>query len=291
MPKILNIISNSKIDKLDSELLLAFLLKKDRSFVISNINKEISTKLYQKYLVLENKRLDNYPIAYLCGFKYFYNYKFFVNKDVLVPRPETESLIDISLDILNKRNNSQTIIDIGTGSGAIIISLAKELIKQNNSLYKKSLFFGLEISSKALKIASSNLKSNSLSKKINLHKSNLLNYFSKNKYTEINNDKDITILANLPYLKPSELKEKSIKHEPKLALIAGKNGLIYYEKLFKEINKNIKSNNRKIDIFCEINPAQKKEIKLLADKHLKEYKTIFHKDLSNKTRFSQTKNY
>ena len=292
MPKIKTILKNSKLERIDTEILLSYLLKKDRTFLILNIDKNISEKLYKKYLFLEKKRLDNWPIAYLVGFKHFYNYKFLVNKNVLVPRPETEILIDISLNNLLNRDKKQTIIDIGTGSGAIIITLAKELIKKNKTLYNKTNFIALDISNKALKIAKLNSKLNRINKKISFYKSDLLSYLIDNKENYLNNNNDLFILANLPYLKPKELKEKSIKHEPKLALEAGIDGLKYYRKLFKQINLIIdKNSNQKIDIFCEINPEQKKPITNLNKRYLKDFKTVFYKDLSNNTRFSQTKNY
>jgi len=292
MPKIKTILKNSKLERIDTEILLSYLLKKDRTFLILNIDKNISEKLYKKYLFLEKKRLDNWPIAYLVGFKHFYNYKFLVNKNVLVPRPETEILIDISLNNLLNRDKKQTIIDIGTGSGAIIITLAKELIKKNKTLYNKTNFIALDISNKALKIAKLNSKLNRINKKISFYKSDLLSYLIDNKKNYLNNNNDLFILANLPYLKPKELKEKSIKHEPKLALKAGIDGLKYYRKLFKQINLIIdKNSNQKIDIFCEINPEQKKPITNLNKRYLKDFKTVFYKDLSNNTRFSQTKNY
>lgn len=292
MPKIKTILKNSKLERIDTEILLSYLLKKDRTFLILNIDKNISEKLYKKYLFLEKKRLDNWPIAYLVGFKHFYNYKFLVNKNVLVPRPETEILIDISLNNLLNRDKKQTIIDIGTGSGAIIITLAKELIKKNKTLYNKTNFIALDISNKALKIAKLNSKLNRINKKISFYKSDLLSYLIDNKKNYLNNNNDLFILANLPYLKPKELKEKSIKHEPKLALEAGIDGLKYYRKLFKQINLIIdKNSNQKIDIFCEINPEQKKPITNLNKRYLKDFKTVFYKDLSNNTRFSQTKNY
>ncbi len=292
MPNIKTILKNSKLERIDTEILLSYLLKKDRTFLILNIDKNISERLYKKYLFLEKQRLDNWPIAYLVGFKHFYNYKFFINKNVLVPRPETEILIDISLNNLLNRDKKQTIIDIGTGSGAIIITLAKELIKKNKTLYNKTNFIALDISNKALEIAKLNSKLNRINKKISFYKSDLLSYLIDNKENYLNNNNDLFILANLPYLKPKELKEKSIKHEPKLALKAGIDGLKYYRKLFKQINLIIdKNSNQKIDIFCEINPEQKKPITDLNKQYLKHFKTIFYKDLSNNTRFSQTKNY
>ncbi|MDA3803095.1 MAG: peptide chain release factor N(5)-glutamine methyltransferase [Patescibacteria group bacterium] len=298
MPKIKDIISNSQISRMETEILISYLLKKDRTFIISHHTKEVSDSLYKKYLKLEKKRLDNWPIAYLTGIKYFYNYKFKVNKNVLVPRQETEELIDLSLDILNKRKSSQIIIDIGTGSGAIIITMAKELIKINNRLYKKSIFYGLDISNKALSVAKDNSKLNKVAKKINFHKSDLLNYFTskknnkEKKENKLNNiEDDILILANLPYLKPNQLKEESIKHEPKLALYSKQNGLDHYRRLLIEVKNIENANDRKIDIFCEINPKQRNELNKLVKKHLPNFKTKLHKDLSSKYRFLQIKNY
>ncbi len=291
MPNIKTVLENSKLERIDSELLLSYLLKKDRTFLIVNNNKKINNKDYQRFLYLQKKRLDNWPIAYLTGYKYFYNYKFLVNKNVLVPRPETEVLIDIIKNNILNKSNKFTFIDIGTGSGVIIITLAKEIIRNNKLLYKNSNFFSLDISIKALSVAKLNAKKLRIFKKIEFYKSDLLNIF-KSKPKLLLNKNNLVIPANLPYLKKSELKEKSIKHEPKTALEAGEDGLKYYRQLFKQIKQLINdNNNQKIDIFCEINPGQRDKILELNKKYLTNFHTVFFKDLSKKTRFSQTKNY
>lgn len=281
---------SSLLPRLDFELLLTFASNLSREKLITYPNKELSLKVFNKFHQLEKKRLKNWPIAYLLGEQNFYGLNFKVSPRVLVPRPETELMIDEVLKKINEENNkSLNIIDIGTGSGTIIISLASELKRTNIKLFEKIKFFGLDISLAALNIARENAKNNNLKEKIIFKKSDLLNIINNKKFSKEFNifTQPLIICANLPYLKPEEFKnEKSISREPKLALVAGKDGLKYYRKLFKQItlliiNKNLKS----LLLICEINPEQVKSMNELANKYFENKIIEINRDLAGQNRF------
>lgn len=289
---------SSPLDRLDFELLLAFATSLSREELITYPDKNLEQKSVNKFKRLEKKRLKNWPIAYLLGGQNFYGLNFTVSPKVLVPRPETELIIDKVLKkISDEKLQTINIIDIGTGSGAIIISLASQLKKINPKLFKKTNFLGLDISLAALKIAQGNANNNNFGKKIIFKKSDLLEILKNKKFSQEFNifNKPLIICANLPYLKTEEYKnEKSISREPKLALVAGKNGLKYYEQLFKqlalltkkELTNDASNNNLKsLFLICEINPRQVEPMKKLTNKYLSEKTIGVAQDLSKKDRF------
>lgn len=249
---------NKKLNNanIESELLLASLLKTDRVFLLTHGEKKISKLQFAKYQKLLKQRLAFWPIAYLTGHKYFYGLDFFVNKNVLVPRPETEIMVDEILEIAAGTKLQPEIIDIGTGSGCIIISLAK-------NINKKISLIGIDISSQALAVAKKNAK-NLKAEKIKFIKSYLLEKVLPS--LKPNNKKHLIIAANLPYLSPSQIKESpSIKREPRLALVAGSKGLKYYQQLFAQIT-TIKY--PRITVLCEIDPRQKNDMAKLIEQKL-----------------------
>lgn len=279
-------LKKSKINsyQLEAELIISFVLRINREQLFINNNKEITKKQDIQINNLIKERLTGEPIAYLLKEKNFYNLSFFVNKDTLIPRPESELIIEQVLqEIKNKNQDKKIIIDIGTGSGCLIISLAHNLKRQDNIKY-----LGIDISPLAIKVAQKNSKKHQLNKKIKFISGNLLEPIIKNLNEEKNID--IIILANLPYLTKKEIKESpSIKHEPYTALYGGIDGLQYYRKLLAQIKK-IKANNN-ISIYQEISPWQKNPLRDLTKKKLGLYnpkiKTI--KDLSKKDRLIITK--
>ena len=220
--KLINIPSNT----LDAEILLAFVLKKDKVWLFTNLQKNISFLNLLKFKRLINKRSKYFPVAYLTNHKEFYGLDFKINKNVLVPRPLTEDIINKALKIiaLNPKR-PLTIADIGTGSGIIIISLAKKLSEQEDLNNFK--FYASDISTSALKIAKYNAKKHNLQNNISFLKGSLLKPFK--------NLKIDLILTNLPYLTLNDFyKEKSIQQEPKIALIGN-----FYEQLFLQIKKDL----------------------------------------------------
>ena len=281
---------SSLLPRLDFELLLAFASGLSREKLITYPDENLGLKVLNKFRQLEKKRLKNWPIAYLIEEKSFYGLNFKVSPKVLVPRPETELIIDKVLKKINSEKiKDLNIIDLGTGSGAIITSLGSEIKKINPKLFQRIGFFGLDISLAALKIAKENAKNNNLEKSIVFIKSDLLEII-KNKKLSKNFDiltKPLIVCANLPYLKPEEFKlEKSISREPKLALVAGKDGLKYYRQLFKQIALlNTNNNLNSLLLICEVNPGQVKPMKELANKYFNNKTIEVNQDLAGQDRF------
>ncbi len=258
---------------LDAEVLLAYVLKKDRAYVVSHSEQNLTYSQVTKFNRFVTLRAQHYPVAYLLGKKEFYGLNFFVTPVVLVPRPESEQLVTIALESY-KKNPDSTIIDLGTGSGCLVISL----LAQINNTFKQPKAIAIDISTSALQIAKKNSKQNHTSS-IRFIQSNLLSIFLK-KPKLISKSKHLLILANLPYV-PLKIikKESSISREPRLALAGGKDGLDIYRRLAQQVYKLQKQTPVSMTILCEINPEQK-----ISFQTIWKEKVIFKKDLSQKTR-------
>ena len=208
--------------KLDSELILSKVLNKSREEIIININKNIDKEEQIKFNYYLIKRAKKKPIAHILGFKYFWKYKFYVNDFTLIPRPETEHLIELALDQIPYKK-SINILDIGTGSGCIIISLLKER--------KNCLATAIDLSKESLKVAKINAKMHHLGNKIKFLNIDI-DKFNSNKYD--------LIITNPPYINKfdlTRLDDEVRLHEPKLALYGGITG---FEKINKIIEKSYK---------------------------------------------------
>jgi release factor glutamine methyltransferase len=270
-----------KIDNLDLELLIAHELKKTREFVLAHPEFHISPLKIESLKLKISRRRHSEPLAYILGYKEFYGLDFKVTRDTLIPRPETELLIEKALEkieALQADRKSLTVIDVGTGSGNIIISLAKNLKN------KKINYFGIDISKEALEVATCNAKKHN-QKKIKFIQSNLLNSFLENKKNFLSNHEYI-ILANLPYLsnKIYSASLPTVKNfEPKSALYSSIAGLGHYKKLFEQIKK-LSKRYKFSAILLEFSPEQKKELNILVKKILPLSKIQFQKDLAGKWR-------
>lgn len=233
---IADFLKNKNLPMVELEVLLSFTLKRDRSFLSGFPNHKITTsqeKLLERYLLdLEKGR----PLAYILGYKEFYGFKFLVNPQVLIPRPETEILVEKVLNFASKNKAEQLrVVDVGTGSGCIAISLSLK--------NPKLKIFATDMSSNSLNIAKKNANLLKVMNKITFFEKDLLDNF---------NEKVDVIAANLPYI-PTANWEKlptSIKDfEPRLALDSQESNLSLYNKLFSQA-KNIL--NEKGIIFYEI---------------------------------------
>lgn len=250
---------------LDVEILLAFTLKKSKEYLYTYPEKKLTTKQLNNFTTLFKRRLKGEPIAYILGHKEFYGLDFKVNKNVLIPRPETEQLVEeiikyCQTKIQNLKSKTR-IIEIGVGSGAVIISLAKNL--------KASEFFGLDISPKALTVAKNNAKLHKI--KIKFLQGNLITPLK----SKIQNLKSSILVANLPYLETKEL-SKQLKFEPKTALVGGPDGLKYFRVLFEQIQQY---KFQPQAIFLEIGHNQGDKISKLAKLALPKYKVTMEKDM------------
>ena len=262
-----NFLKKNKIQNpyLDTELILSKAINRRREEILLNINnilKNTDIVNFNKYL---QRRKQKEPMAYILGYKYFWKYKFLTNKSVLIPRPDTELIVEQALNYLPK-NSSKKILDVGTGSGCIVISVLKERIKCKA--------IAIDISLKALNVAKTNAKLHQLENKIKFINIDI------DKYKSSNYD---LIISNPPYISSIELNrlDDDIKfHEPILALSGGSDGFRYIEKVINKSKKLLKKNGK---LILEIGDKQKnKSIKKLKDNGF--YINKISKDLSGKDR-------
>ena len=242
-------INKIKSHSFESELLLAKALKITREKVLINLEKKIEKKQFNKYKKLLSRRKKKEPIAYIFKNKEFWKYNFFVNQNVLIPRPETEIIVDEVIKCIDVQS-SKNIIDIGTGSGCLIISIIKERPKCYGT--------AIDICKKALKVANFNAKMHHLQDKIKFININV-DKFVHNKYD--------FIISNPPYIKNNDIKslENDIKYfEPKLALKAGSDGLSEIRKLVFKSKKLLKKNGK---LIFEIGNKQENYIVNLLNKN------------------------
>ncbi len=262
-----NFLKKNKIKNpyLDVELILSKVVKRKREEIILNTNNKLKNKdiiKFQHYLL---RRSQKEPMAYILGYKYFWKHKFLTNKFVLIPRPDTELIIEETLKYL-PNNKSKKILDVGTGSGCIVVSLIKERPKCTAT--------AIDISIKAINVAKTNAKLHQLENKINFINIDI------DKYKSYNYD---LIISNPPYINSIELNrlDDDIKfHEPKLALSGGYDGFRDLKKVIKKSKKLLKINGK---LILEIGYKQKNQCaKILYEN--KFYINQISKDLSGKER-------
>lgn len=270
---------------LEAEILLSKILKKPREFLLTHPEHKLTKLQITNYKLQIKKRLKRLPLAYITGEKEFYGLKFKVNKNVLIPRPETELMVEEALKLVTHSSQHVTIIDVGTGSGCVIITLAK-LLSQESRIMNHELW-GIDISKKALTVARQNAKLHGVTKNIKFIKGNLLSPIIHNSSFIIHNS--LVILANLPYLTPFQIKNSpTIKYEPESALVGGTNGLKYHRQLLKQIRQLINSRkfvlNSRIFALLEIDAGQTAKIKQLIKRELPQATSQTKKDLAGLNR-------
>ena len=239
--KTLKQLSNTS-SKLDSEILLSKIIKKNRKYLILNSNEELKKKNIKSFDYLVKRRKKGEPIAYLIKRKEFWKQNFYINQNVLIPRPDTELLVEETLKLFNV-NSKLNMLDIGTGSGCILLSILKE---------RRNFFgTGIDISKKAINVARFNAKMHQLSNRVKFYNSDV-DKFLIGKYD--------LVVSNPPYIKRQDLKylEVDVKgFEPKLALDGGKDG---FSKITKVISKTSTLLKKKGRFILEIGFGQKKKI-------------------------------
>jgi len=209
----------------EAEIILAHLLSLNRAQFYLKMHDKWNEDLTAKLLEILNRYQENEPLQYIMGESDFYGWRFFVNQKVLIPRPETEILVERTKQIANRILAKQkiTMVDIGTGSGIIAITL--QLLNPDWRI------FAVDISEEALSVARLNAKQYGVEGKITWIKSDLLSYFLTN------NEKIDLLISNPPYIPQNELKglAKRVKdYEPELALNGGTDGLDFYRKIVKQ---------------------------------------------------------
>ena len=228
--------------KLDSEILLSKIIKKNRQYLILNSNEELKKENIKSFDYLVKRRKKGEPIAYLINKKEFWKQNFYINQNVLIPRPDTEILVEETLKLFNV-NSKLNMLDIGTGSGCILISILKE---------RRNFFgTGIDISKKAINVARFNAKMHQLSNRVKFYNSDV-DKFLIGKYD--------LVVSNPPYIKRQDLKylEVDVKgFEPKLALDGGKDGFSKITKVISKTSTLLKKNGR---FILEIGFGQKKKI-------------------------------
>jgi release factor glutamine methyltransferase len=247
----INMLKNNSIKTavLDTEILLAKVLGSNREYIILNDNKNLDDDNLDHFKRLIKERASKKPIAYLLNKKFFWDCEFYVDKNTLIPRPDTEIIIEEILRLI-KHKNKINILDIGVGSGCILLTILRE---------RKNFYgTGVDISKKSIDISKINAKNLNVEHRVKFYKSDIDN-FAKGKYD--------LIVSNPPYIKSCDLKyleSDVINFEPKLALDGGLDGL---SEIRKVINKSSELIKKKGKLILEIGFDQKnKVIKLLNNK-------------------------
>jgi len=244
-------LKNNKIKspKLDSEILMSKAIQKDRKFIILNSHHDIKKKTLDYFKNLIEQRSNGKPIAYLTGKKDFWKYEFDIRENILIPRPDTEIIVEKVLEI-TKQKSKLKILDIGVGSGCIILSILKE---------KKDFYgVGIDLSKKSIDLSNINALKLELTNRVKFFKSNVDNFFY-GKYD--------LIISNPPYIKKLDLKyldKDVVNFEPNLALDGGLDGTSEIRKVISKSSELIKINGK---LVLEIAFDQRnKVIRILKDK-------------------------
>ncbi len=231
--------NNIKSSNLDCELILSKVLNKTREEILINLNNKINKTQKNEFIFNLNKRRNKNPISYILGFKFFWKYKFYINKSALIPRPESEHLVEQALKYM-PNGKSINILDIGTGSGCLIISIIKE---RHNCIAT-----AIDISKQALKVARFNAKLHHLENKIKFLNIDIDKFYSS-KYD--------LIISNPPYINKIDLNrlDDDVRlYEPRLALYGGVTGLEEIKKIIEKSSVLLKYNGK---LVIEIGEKQK----------------------------------
>ncbi len=298
--------------ELDTTVIIAHVLQKDKTFVLSHPEFELGESQKEKILDLANKRSKSVPIAYLTGHKEFFGYDFLVDERVLIPRPETESLVEQALVFVRSQESAYrtgrsgarlpdrqvgssihhtpytkllTILDVGTGSGCIIISLMNSLCR-SAAPPLRHLFYATDISEQALDVAKKNAETHGVQDKITFFHSDL---FANPRLPE----KFDLILANLPYV-PRQVKSqkpacpvgrskiKSVDFEPQDAIFADDNGAEIINRFLDQASSKLNQDGL---ILIELDPRNANEIKKTTECYFPTAEVTLRKDLANLDRY------
>lgn len=239
----------------DAEQLLMATLNVDRLFLYVNHDRPLEQKerdIYRQFIL---RRAKQEPLQYITGFTYFYGLKFLVSKEVLIPRPDTEILVEKIISIVKNNNGNKkiTIIDIGTGSGAIAVALAKNL--------PDTKFIAVDVSRPALAVAKKNAVLNGVQEAIKFYESNILEKIIHEKI-----ENDVFLIANPPYIDlkdfqflPAEIR----KYEPAKALYAGRDGLRFYRLI---VDQAVIFGHKLAGVFFEVGYNQAALVKNILEK-------------------------
>ena len=238
--------------RVNAEIMLAYILKCKRLQLYLSFDRPLNENEKNLYREFLQRRVSHEPVQYITGIVGFYGLEFQVNKSVLIPRPETEILVETIIENTNE-NEETNILDIGTGSGNIAISLAKYL--------PNSKITAIDKSKDALKIAVKNSELNNVKEQINFIENDILN--NQNIFDNVFD----LVVSNPPYISKEEynnLEPELNKHEPSIALTDFSDGVIFYKNISKQA-KNLLNTNGKL--FFEIGAGQSKKIKEIMEQN------------------------
>lgn len=251
--------------KLETRILLQLVCKlNDVDFIVKKNTFILDNSQIQKMKLFINKRNTGYPLAYILQYKHFWKHKFIINDNVLIPRPESELIVENALTLFTDQQVKINILDIGVGSGCLLLSLLLE--------YKNAKGIGVDISQQALNVSQENANNLNVCNNLTLIKSNIFNNISLSEKFDL-------IVSNPPYIDINDtlIDENVKKYEPSIALFAQNNGLYFYQNIFAKLNQYL--NNDGFAIF-EFGIKQSKLIQSLAKYYgLNIYKIV--NDLNN----------
>ena len=259
-------INNIQEPSLKARLLLQYILNKPRQYLIIYDNKQLTLRQEVNFFKGIKKLVKGIPLQHITHSQEFMKMTFYVNEDVLIPRPDTEILVEEVIKIA-KRINAKKILDLCTGSGAIAVSLAKYI--------ENSQITAVDISSKAISVAKLNAKNNNVENQITFVESDLFKELPKEKY-------DI-IVSNPPYIKKEIIKslDKEVQNEPKIALDGGYDGLDFYRKIISNADEFLKFTGY---VCLEIGYDQKDDVLELFESKGKYVEAMCKKDLFDNDR-------
>lgn len=242
--------------RLEADVLLGYVLSVDRTYMLTHNEKEISILEFEKYISLIRRRINGEPLQYLVERQEFWGLEFKVTPDVLIPRPETELIIELALNILKSRFQTPSICDVGTGSGCLAITLLHEMAG--------ATAVGIDVSDKALSVALANASRHGVADRFTALQSDLYRSLSINEVSVINNPFTI-VVSNPPYIPADEiaiLQTEVRDHEPLVALTPGNDGLSIIRHLLKETPRYLIPNGY---LIFEIGWGQSETIQHLID--------------------------
>ncbi len=253
----------TKLSLLDADVLLAHVFGQTREYIYSHPDKSLTKAQERKFRDLVQRRLDGEPISYLTGHKEFYGMDFIMNPDVLIPRPDTELLVEAVMKYVQDiQRTPLRIVDVGTGSGNIAVALKYHLKNRVEML-------GTDISKSALHIARKNSRLHNV--KVQYFQGSVLDALPKN-----TQDKCDIIIFNAPYLTKTESRKKALQFEPQVALNSGSTPTALYETLLQQAPEHLE---RKGSIFFEIGHRQADQIRNLTQRYLQNSTIEILKDL------------
>ncbi len=251
---------------LDAEVLLAFALSCDRSHVLAHPEQTLTPDQEKKIAQYVRERAARKPVAYITDHKEFYGLNFAVNKYTLIPRPETEQLVQEVIDYCKEHPSARSIIELGVGSGCVILSILKNVPQIKYA-------FAIDRVKRALEIAKKNAESLSLADRLSFKRSDMWKQVPKEYQFDI-------VVSNPPYLSAAQCAEArtaypEIAYEPQIALLGGTDGLLFFESLFQRAPRHLRPGGA---MFLEIGTAQKDDIERLAKKYLPEANIVLRTD-------------